>query len=129
MDPPKYPLSFSCLSLEVVGRAQGRLYGLTTTFQPTQMSSWGNRVCAACHQDLSIDDYSTNQWSKGLGVSRCRLCVSEGIQVRKKTKEVNLEMTHPIKKGGGGEEVRRLVVNSHLTANSYIYPVVYLLTD
>jgi len=43
------------------------------------MSSWGNRVCAGCGTDLKFEQFSKNQWSKPVGVSRCRLCVSEGI--------------------------------------------------
>eukprot|EP01033_Poteriospumella_lacustris_P023339 gene23339-gene18514 len=44
------------------------------------MSSWGCRVCSACGYDLDSDYYSRNQWSKGVGYSRCRTCVQEGIQ-------------------------------------------------
>jgi len=43
------------------------------------MSRWGSRVCAACGNDLNSSDFSTKQWSKGVGTSRCRECVSEGI--------------------------------------------------
>jgi len=43
------------------------------------MSRWGYRVCAACGYNLRSSEYSTNQWSKGVGTSRCRECVAEGI--------------------------------------------------
>ncbi|KAK3896806.1 kinase-like domain-containing protein [Staphylotrichum tortipilum] len=33
------------------------------------------RVCADCHRDLPRTSYTTNQWSKGQGVSRCASCV------------------------------------------------------
>eukprot|EP01104_Vermistella_antarctica_P020323 TRINITY_DN8661_c0_g1_i1.p1 TRINITY_DN8661_c0_g1~~TRINITY_DN8661_c0_g1_i1.p1 ORF type:complete len:332 (+),score=65.51 TRINITY_DN8661_c0_g1_i1:209-1204(+) len=39
-----------------------------------------SRVCAACGGGYDSDDYSNNQWSKGVGVSRCRTCVEEGIE-------------------------------------------------
>jgi hypothetical protein len=41
------------------------------------MSNWGNRICSACGKDLGQDEYSRNQWSKGVGVSRCTFCVQE----------------------------------------------------
>lgn len=43
------------------------------------MSSWGYRVCAACGQDLEDTEYSSNQWRKGVGYSRCRVCVMENF--------------------------------------------------
>jgi hypothetical protein len=43
------------------------------------MSQWGRRVCSACGYDISVDDFSRNQWAKGVGVSRCMICVQEGI--------------------------------------------------
>ena len=43
------------------------------------MSQWGRRVCSACGLDISVDDFSRNQWAKGVGVSRCMLCVQEGV--------------------------------------------------
>jgi hypothetical protein len=43
------------------------------------MSRWGSRDCAACGYELSRSEFSNNQWSKGVGTSRCRECVSEGI--------------------------------------------------
>jgi hypothetical protein len=44
------------------------------------MSSWGFRVCAACGNDLDSDNFSTNQWNKGVGISRCSVCVQENIR-------------------------------------------------
>jgi hypothetical protein len=44
------------------------------------MSRWGRRVCAACGHDLDRDEFSKNQWSLGVGISRCTLCVSEGLR-------------------------------------------------
>jgi hypothetical protein len=41
------------------------------------MSQWGCRVCAACGNDLPSDEYTRNQWSYPVGVSRCRDCVQE----------------------------------------------------
>ena len=32
-----------------------------------------------CAAFLSSSEFSNNQWSKGVGTSRCRECVSEGI--------------------------------------------------
>lgn len=43
------------------------------------MTSWGNRVCAGCRENLSQDSFSSNQWYKPVGVSRCRLCVQENV--------------------------------------------------
>jgi len=43
------------------------------------MSRWGYRVCAACGKDLEQDEYSANQWRKGVGNSRCRVCVQDDI--------------------------------------------------
>jgi hypothetical protein len=43
------------------------------------MADWGSRVCAACGYDLDPDEFSQNQWRRGVGISRCSLCVSEGI--------------------------------------------------
>jgi hypothetical protein len=37
-------------------------------------------VCAACGHDLDRDEYSNNQWRFGVGNSRCKLCVTEGIR-------------------------------------------------
>jgi len=45
------------------------------------MSSWGRRVCMGCHVVLSEYEFSRNQWAKGIGCSRCTLCVREGIKV------------------------------------------------
>jgi hypothetical protein len=45
------------------------------------MSRWGNRVCGACHEDLPRREYSTNQWGKVAGESRCYECVDAGRQV------------------------------------------------
>lgn len=36
------------------------------------------RDCLACRSSIHIDYYSTNQWSKGAGASRCEDCVAEG---------------------------------------------------
>lgn len=33
------------------------------------------RVCADCERDLPQTSYTSNQWSKGLGLSRCAGCV------------------------------------------------------
>lgn len=44
------------------------------------MSRWGNRVCAACGYDLDSDEFSRNQWVKGVGISRCTECVSECVR-------------------------------------------------
>ena len=43
-----------------------------------KMSAWGRRVCCACGKDLDSDEFSRNQWSKGVGFSRCTLCIEEG---------------------------------------------------
>jgi hypothetical protein len=43
------------------------------------MSGWGSRVCAACSQDLERSEYSQNQWRKGIGLSRCQVCVQENF--------------------------------------------------
>lgn len=43
------------------------------------MSQWGRRVCSACGHDISVDDFSRNQWAKGVGVSRCMICIQEGV--------------------------------------------------
>ena len=43
------------------------------------MSAWGRRVCCACGNDLDSDEFSRNQWAKGVGISRCSDCVKEGI--------------------------------------------------
>jgi Stc1 domain len=37
------------------------------------------RVCAACHNNLSISAYNKNQWNKGAPMSRCRDCVDASI--------------------------------------------------
>ena len=34
------------------------------------------RRCSKCGRNCSPDDYSTNQWLKGAGISRCRDCVN-----------------------------------------------------
>ena len=39
---------------------------------------WGNRLrrdCATCRRSLAIDKYSNTQLKKGVGVSRCKVCV------------------------------------------------------
>eukprot|EP01038_Epipyxis_sp_PR26KG_P011201 gene11201-15022_t len=41
---------------------------------------WGLRVCAGCGYDLSMGDFSRNQWMKGVGYSRCTECVSENVR-------------------------------------------------
>jgi uncharacterized protein YodC (DUF2158 family) len=38
------------------------------------------RWCASCDLDLTREDYSSNQWSKGEGYSRCQWCVGGGQQ-------------------------------------------------
>jgi hypothetical protein len=38
-----------------------------------------SRVCAACGQGLDSDEYSSNQWRKGAGISRCKICVAENF--------------------------------------------------
>jgi hypothetical protein len=43
------------------------------------MSGWGFRVCAACGQNFSKAEFSQNQWSKGVGASRCEHCVYENV--------------------------------------------------
>jgi hypothetical protein len=43
------------------------------------MSHWGYRICAGCGNDLHGNAYSRRQWSFPVGRSRCRLCVSEGV--------------------------------------------------
>jgi hypothetical protein len=37
-----------------------------------------NRCCRDCGESLPISEYSRNQWSRGIGVSRCRFCVAGG---------------------------------------------------
>ena len=44
------------------------------------MSGWGYRVCCGCGQNLRSDNYSSNQWNKAVGVSRCNICVQENIR-------------------------------------------------
>jgi hypothetical protein len=36
--------------------------------------------CAACQQFLEPEEFSGNQWSKGEGYARCRICVQEGAR-------------------------------------------------
>lgn len=43
------------------------------------MSQWGRRVCSACGLDISADEFSRTQWARGVGVSRCMICIQEGI--------------------------------------------------
>ena len=45
------------------------------------MSEWSKRVCIGCHKDLAQAEFSSAQWAKGIGGSRCTLCVNEGIEV------------------------------------------------
>ena len=45
------------------------------------MSRWGNRVCAGCDEELRKDEFSTTQWRKGVGFSRCEECVREGVKI------------------------------------------------
>ena len=43
-----------------------------------QGRDWGNRLrrdCATCRRSLAIDKYSNTQLKKGVGVSRCKVCV------------------------------------------------------
>lgn len=43
------------------------------------MSVWGSRVCAGCGSDLERGYFSRSQFRKGMGHSRCSLCVAEGV--------------------------------------------------
>jgi hypothetical protein len=45
----------------------------------TEYVTLGHRVCAGCGNDLHANAYSRRQWSFPVGRSRCRLCVSEGV--------------------------------------------------
>lgn len=38
------------------------------------------RECSQCYRNLDSDDFSTNQWMKAVGVSRCLDCVSSSQQ-------------------------------------------------
>jgi len=58
----------------------GKLFSLQIfNLEENPQSDTMSRVCAACGYDLSSSEFSNNQWSKGVGISRCRECVSEGI--------------------------------------------------
>jgi Alpha-kinase family len=43
------------------------------------MSEWGCRVCAGCGKNLDRDQFTRNQWSKQVGISRCSECIQEGV--------------------------------------------------
>lgn len=40
-----------------------------------------SRGCAACDEYLPREEFSRNQWLKGAGISRCKLCVAEGVGI------------------------------------------------
>lgn len=40
-----------------------------------------SRGCASCDELLVKREFSGNQWLKGAGVSRCKLCVAEGVRI------------------------------------------------
>jgi hypothetical protein len=44
-----------------------------------QTSILEERVCASCSSNLGANEYNRNQWSKGVGKSRCRACVEKAI--------------------------------------------------
>jgi hypothetical protein len=45
---------------------------------PARKVEYDGRVCAACEGHLKRSDFSTSQWSKGVGIARCSNCVREG---------------------------------------------------
>ena len=63
------------------------------------------RECIQCHSFKSVDEYTTSQWSRGDGISRCRRCV-EGYYcatcskqfARPKALELHIRKRHPIHK-------------------------------
>ena len=73
----------------------------------------GNRCCKACGRKLGRDSYSNNQWSKGVGVSRCNSCVhgsgperrpnsttTERENLSNNAEFRNYDLDHPFAKGG-----------------------------
>ena len=45
------------------------------------MSTRGYRLCAGCNGNLDKSSYTKNQWAKGVGASRCKICVSELVEI------------------------------------------------
>jgi hypothetical protein len=43
--------------------------------------SYGYRSCAGCNEELERREFSRNQWAKGVGRSRCTLCIQENVGV------------------------------------------------
>jgi hypothetical protein len=43
--------------------------------------SWGYRSCSGCNENLYKSEFSKNQWTKGVGISRCQLCVKELVEI------------------------------------------------
>ena len=53
-------------------------------------TSTGNKEtlkCTACEQDLDASHFNKNQWSKGVGKARCRICVEKALQDEKRQQE------------------------------------------
>jgi len=45
------------------------------------MSTRGYRLCGGCNGNLDKSSYTKNQWAKGVGASRCRICVAELVEI------------------------------------------------
>ena len=72
--------------------AAQQLSGGTHTHKSSPSTSVGNinnhRICAACKESKSRDEYSKNQWGKSGAVGRCRTCVESSQPLAKRQKTV-----------------------------------------
>lgn len=45
------------------------------------MSTPGYRICSGCNSNVNKASYTKNQWTKGVGTSRCKICVLELVEI------------------------------------------------